>query len=40
MLPHRVDESRVSAKLADGILVVTVPKASPEDSGRVKVNID
>ncbi|KAG0703801.1 HSP20-like chaperone [Suillus ampliporus] len=37
-LPRPVDSSRVSAKLQDGILTMTVPKA--EDQERVKVSLE
>jgi len=37
-LPRPVDGSNVSAKLADGILTVRIPKA--EEKGSVKVNIE
>jgi HSP20 family protein len=37
-LPQPVDTNNVSAKLEDGVLVVTVPKA--EQAGRVKVDIE
>ena len=36
-LPAQVDPSRVSAKLADGVLTLEIPKA--EDAGRVKIDI-
>lgn len=38
-LPERVDGKSVTAQLADGILVVTIPKTGPEEADRVKVNI-
>jgi HSP20 family molecular chaperone IbpA len=37
-LPTQVDANKVSAKLADGVLTLTVPKA--EDAGRVKIDIE
>ncbi|KAF7967431.1 hypothetical protein HWV62_19031 [Athelia sp. TMB] len=37
-LPRAVDERRVSAKLAEGILTLTIPKAEDKDS--VKVDIE
>jgi HSP20 family protein len=37
-LPTQVDASKVSAKLADGVLTLTVPRA--EDAGRVKIDIE
>ena len=37
-LPSQVDASKVSAKLADGVLVLTIPKA--EDVGRVKIDVE
>ncbi|KAF9643920.1 HSP20-like chaperone [Thelephora ganbajun] len=37
-LPTQVDPSKVSAKLADGVLTLTIPKA--EDAGRVKIDIE
>jgi len=37
-LPTQVDASKVSAKLVDGVLTLTVPKA--EDAGRVKIDIE
>ncbi|TBU62335.1 HSP20-like chaperone [Dichomitus squalens] len=38
LLPQPVDSSKVSAKLADGVLTVTVPKA-PE-TGSVHINVE
>ncbi|PIL22557.1 hypothetical protein GSI_15246 [Ganoderma sinense ZZ0214-1] len=38
MLPLPIDSSKVSAKLADGVLTVTVPKA-PE-VGSVQINVE
>jgi len=37
-LPTQVDASKVSAKLVDGVLTLTVPKA--EDAGRVKIDVE
>ena len=37
-LPTQVDAGKVSAKLVDGVLTLTVPKA--EDAGRVKIDIE
>ena len=37
-LPAQVDASKVSAKLADGVLTLTIPKA--EDVGRVKIDVE
>ena len=37
-LPSQVNASKVSAKLADGVLTLTIPKA--EDAGRVKIDIE
>ncbi|EIW59489.1 HSP20-like chaperone [Trametes versicolor FP-101664 SS1] len=37
VLPRPVDSSKVTAKLSDGVLTVTVPKA--EDVGSVQVNV-
>ncbi|KAI0354937.1 HSP20-like chaperone, partial [Trametes cingulata] len=37
VLPRPVDSSRVTAKLQDGVLTVTVPKA--EDAGSVQINV-
>ena len=37
-LPTQVDASKVSAKLSDGVLTLTVPKA--EDVGRIKIDIE
>lgn len=36
-LPTQVDASKVSAKLADGVLTLEIPKA--EEAGRVKIDI-
>ena len=36
-LPTQVDASKVSAKLADGVLTLEIPKA--EDAGRVKIDV-
>ena len=36
-LPTQVDANNVSAKLADGVLMLTIPKA--EEAGRVKIDI-
>jgi len=36
-LPTQVDTNKVSAKLADGVLTLTIPKV--EDTGRVKIDI-
>ena len=36
-LPRRVDPSNVSAKLSDGVLTVTIPKAQDADSVEVPV---
>ncbi|KAI0822257.1 HSP20-like chaperone [Trametes gibbosa] len=38
VLPRPVDSSKVTAKLSDGVLTVTVPKA--EDAGSVQVNVE
>lgn len=38
VLPRPVDSSKVTAKLSDGVLTVTVPKA--EDVGSVQVNVE
>ncbi|KAI0632096.1 HSP20-like chaperone [Trametes polyzona] len=38
VLPQPVDSSKVTAKLSDGVLTVTVPKA--EDTGSVQVNVE
>lgn len=38
VLPRPVDSSKVTAKLLDGVLTVTVPKA--EDVGSVQVNVE
>ncbi|KAI0648081.1 HSP20-like chaperone [Trametes meyenii] len=38
VLPRPVDSSKVTAKLVDGVLTVTVPKA--EDVGSVQVNVE
>ncbi|KAI8978692.1 HSP20-like chaperone [Trametes punicea] len=38
VLPQAVDSSKVTAKLQDGILTVTVPKA--EDAGTVQINVE
>ena len=37
-LPSQVDANKVSAKLADGVLTLTIPKA--EEAGRVKIDIE
>lgn len=37
-LPTQVDANKVSAKLTDGVLTLTIPKA--EDAGRVKIDIE
>ena len=37
-LPTHVDASKVSAKLADGVLTLTIPKA--EEAGRVKIDVE
>ena len=37
-LPTQIDANKVSAKLADGVLTLTIPKA--EDAGRVKIDIE
>lgn len=37
-LPRPVDPKNVSAKLADGILTLSIPKA--EEVGSVKINVD
>jgi len=37
-LPRAVDDSKVSAKLVDGVLTLTIPKAV--DKERVKINVD
>jgi HSP20 family molecular chaperone IbpA len=37
-LPRPVDPNKVSAKLQDGILTLTIPKA--EDKGSVKVDVE
>ncbi|KAF9783444.1 HSP20-like chaperone [Thelephora terrestris] len=37
-LPSQVDPSKVSAKLADGVLTLEIPKA--EEAGRVKIDIE
>lgn len=36
-LPTQVDSSKVSAKLADGVLTLEIPKA--EEAGRVRIDI-
>jgi len=36
-LPTQVDANNVSAKLADGVLTLTIPKA--EEAGRVKIDV-
>ncbi|KAI0761967.1 HSP20-like chaperone [Trametes elegans] len=38
VLPQPVDSSKVTAKLSDGVLTVTVPKA--EDAGSVQINVE
>ncbi|KAH9891622.1 HSP20-like chaperone [Cubamyces lactineus] len=38
VLPTPVDSSKVTAKLSDGVLTVTVPKA--EDTGSVQINVE
>ncbi|KAI9058328.1 HSP20-like chaperone [Trametes sanguinea] len=38
VLPRPVDSSKVTAKLQDGVLTVTVPKA--EDVGSVQINVE
>lgn len=38
LLPQAVDSSKVTAKLADGVLTVTVPKAA--DTGSVTINVE
>ena len=38
VLPTPVDSSKVTAKLSDGVLTVTVPKA--EDVGSVQINVE
>ncbi|KAL7279973.1 hypothetical protein ACG7TL_006384 [Trametes sanguinea] len=38
VLPQPVDSSKVTAKLQDGVLTVTVPKA--EDVGSVQINVE
>lgn len=37
-LPQVVDENKVSAKLADGVLTLTIPKA--DDKTSVKVTVE
>ncbi|KAH7928398.1 HSP20-like chaperone [Leucogyrophana mollusca] len=37
-LPRAVDSAKVSAKLSDGILTLTIPKA--EDKGSVKIEVE
>jgi len=37
-LPRAVDESKVSAKLMDGVLTLTIPKAN--DKGTMKVTVE
>jgi HSP20 family molecular chaperone IbpA len=36
-LPRVVDEKNVSAKLADGVLVLTIPKAEDKVSTKVAI---
>ncbi|RPD62403.1 HSP20-like chaperone [Lentinus tigrinus ALCF2SS1-7] len=38
LLPQPVDSSKVTAKLSDGVLTVTIPKAT--DTGSVTVNVE
>ena len=38
LLPQPVDSSKVTAKLSDGVLTVTIPKAV--DTGSVQVNVE
>lgn len=38
LLPQPVDSSKVTAKLSDGVLTVTIPKAA--DTGSVQVNVE
>ena len=38
LLPQPVDAAKVTAKLADGVLTVTVPKAA--ETGSVQVNVE
>ncbi|KAI0754946.1 HSP20-like chaperone [Daedaleopsis nitida] len=38
LLPEAVDSHKVTAKLTDGVLTVTIPKAA--DTGSVQVNVD
>ncbi|KAI0720476.1 HSP20-like chaperone [Cerioporus squamosus] len=38
VLPQPVDSSKVTAKLSDGVLTVTIPKAT--DTGSVQVNVE
>ena len=38
LLPQPVDSSKVSAKLSDGVLTVTVPKAA--ETGSVTINVE
>lgn len=37
-LPRPVDEKGVSAKLSDGILMLTIPKADDKKSVKINVN--
>jgi len=37
-LPHAINPELVSAKLADGVLTLKIPKA--EEPGSVKVNVE
>ncbi|KAI0770328.1 HSP20-like chaperone [Fomes fomentarius] len=38
LLPQPIDSSKVTAKLSDGVLTVTIPKAA--DTGSVQVNVE
>ena len=38
LLPQPVDSSKVTAKLEDGVLTVTIPKAA--ETGSVQVNVE
>ncbi|KAG9016370.1 hypothetical protein FRB90_003079 [Tulasnella sp. 427] len=38
-LPERVDSTKVSGKLEDGVLRLEIPKMAEEESGRTRINV-